>query len=111
MNKETRKDCLTLVAFSIQQSKTQGDNNAVAEFKAEVSSFDFEKPVTQSEAVGSSFDVLKDLAKISKNTDADDRAVVAAEMIFRTLVPVSSNTSRAGNLIDQLKNLFRRRRN
>jgi hypothetical protein len=110
MNKEIKTDLLTLIAFSIQQSKTEGDDHAVASFKESVNSFDFEKPVTASQAVGSAFDVLKDLARLSP-TQADDRAIVTAEIVFRSLVPISEGEGSGKSLIDSLKELFRRRRN
>lgn len=109
MNQETQKDALTLVAFIIQKSKTEGDNTAVENFKQAVAEFDFSKPVTQNEAVGSTFDILRDVAKMTPS-DADDKAVATAELIFRSLKPVEGD-SNGGGLLENIKNIFRRRRN
>lgn len=109
MNQETQKDALTLVAFIIQKTKTEGDNTAVDNFKAAVANFDFEKPVTQDEAVGSTFDILRDVTKLTPS-DVDDKAVATAEVVFRTIKPSVSDEGNGG-LIDVIKGFFRKRRN
>lgn len=114
MKEETRQDLLTLVAFAIQKSKTEGDNDAVAEFQQAVAAFDFKKPVTDDDMIDSSFDVLHDFTALTK-WPGDDKIVNSLEMTYRTakqLEQITQDTEGGGGffkgLIDRLKNRLKR---